>query len=196
MSVLAIADTGKLYTADKMSSSMIQCIIQDHYGYIWIGTDYGLNKYDGYHFTTYFTDSEDYTSIVNNEICTFLVDSHHRLWIGCSKGLVRYDYDKNCFKRYHFPNGWRPRVENIIEDSQGNILLGTAGYGLYSIRSGEDKPRRENEFKKRGIDDYCRRIFEDAQHNLWRGNHVSVVTRIKTSTPLLVRILNLHAGRW
>ena len=181
MSVLAIADTGKLYTADKMSSSMIQCIIQDHYGYIWIGTDYGLNKFDGYHFTTYFTDSEDTTSIVNNEICTFLVDSHHRLWIGCSKGLVRYDYDKNCFKRYHFPNGWRPRVENIIEDSQGNILLGTAGYGLYSIRSGEDSPRRENEFKKRGIDDYCRRIFEDAQHNLWRGNHVSVVTRIKTS---------------
>ena len=128
ISILAIADTGKFYTSDKMSSGMISCITQDYYGFIWVGTEYGLNKFDGYHFTTYFTDSKDTTSIVTNEITNFFVDRHHRLWIGCSKGLMQYDYEHNCFKRYHFPNPQEPRVENIIEDADGNLLVGTAGY--------------------------------------------------------------------
>ena len=46
------ADTGKLYTSGKLSSSLIECICQDKYGYLWIGTEYGLNKFDGYRFST------------------------------------------------------------------------------------------------------------------------------------------------
>jgi DNA-binding response OmpR family regulator/ligand-binding sensor domain-containing protein len=197
ISILAIADTGKFYTSDKMSSGTISCITQDYYGFIWVGTEYGLNKFDGYHFTTYFTDSKDTTSIVNNEITNFFVDRHHRLWIGCSKGLMQYDYEHNCFKRYHFPNPQEPRVENIIEDADGNLLVGTAGYGLFSIHAGEDHlTKEEKEFRKHNIDEYCRRIFEDEQHNLWRGNHVSIVTRYKTNGlhPTSVKYFNLPRG--
>ena len=58
------ADTGKLYTSGKLSSSLIECICQDKYGYLWIGTEYGLNKFDGYRFSTYIYEKDDTTSIV------------------------------------------------------------------------------------------------------------------------------------
>ena len=159
--------------------------------------EYGLNKFDGYHFTTYFTDSKDTTSIVTNEITNFFVDRHHRLWIGCSKGLMQYDYEHNCFKRYHFPNPKSRVWENIIEDADGNLLVGTAGYGLFSIHAGEDHlTKEEKDSRKHNIDEYCRRIFEDEQHNLWRGNHVSIVTRHKTNGlhPTSVKYFNLPRG--
>ncbi|MGM9779294.1 MAG: two-component regulator propeller domain-containing protein, partial [Prevotella sp.] len=51
--VSAMADTGKLYTSDKLSSSLLTSVCQDKYGYIWVGSEYGLNKFDGYNFTLY-----------------------------------------------------------------------------------------------------------------------------------------------
>lgn len=74
VSLLAIADSGShLYTSERLTSSMIKCVTQDKYGYIWIGTEYGLNKFDGYRFTHYLTDSKDTTSIASNDITDFLL---------------------------------------------------------------------------------------------------------------------------
>ena len=42
------ADVRRLFTGDRLSSSLIDCVVQDKYGYLWIGTEYGLNKFDGY----------------------------------------------------------------------------------------------------------------------------------------------------
>lgn len=81
----ARADSGRLYTADKLSSSMIDYIIQDHYGFIWVGTQYGLNKFDGYRFTNFFCDKNDSTTIQDNDISRLLVDRHHQLWIGSAR---------------------------------------------------------------------------------------------------------------
>ena len=50
VTVAAVADTGRLITPDRMSSSLITCICQDARGFIWVGTEYGLNKFDGYRF--------------------------------------------------------------------------------------------------------------------------------------------------
>jgi signal transduction histidine kinase/DNA-binding response OmpR family regulator/ligand-binding sensor domain-containing protein len=181
LSLLALADTGKLYTSDNMSSSMTNCIVQDSYGYIWVGSEYGLNKFDGYHFTTYFADTKDSTSIIDNEVSCFLVDSKKRLWIGFSKGLEQYDYGKDCFRKYPFPNHIFPRVEDVMEDADGNILMGTAGYGLYCIKAGEDKITKLDEYKKSNTDEYYRKLFEDEQHHLWRSNHLNKITRIKVN---------------
>lgn len=47
------ADDGILYTSDKLTSNMINCMVQDHRGFIWVGTQNGLNRFDGYRFTPY-----------------------------------------------------------------------------------------------------------------------------------------------
>ena len=136
--LLAYAGGGHLFTSGKLSSSLINCVVQDRYGYIWVGTEYGLNKFDGYHFTTYLHDNDDSTSITDNTITDFLVDRQGRLWIGSAKGLMRYDYENNDFVRYQAPGGRRMRIYSLIESRNGDVLAGSAGFGLYSVKNGTD----------------------------------------------------------
>ena len=89
--MVAWADTGKLYTSDKLSSSLLTSVCQDNYGYIWIGSEYGLNKFDGYNFTSYHTSLGDTTSIINNKVSSLYASSPRSLWVGLSKGLCRSD---------------------------------------------------------------------------------------------------------
>ena len=136
LSLMMWADSGELFTSGKLSSSLINCIVQDKYGYIWVGTDYGLNRFDGYRFTNYLHDEKDTTSITDNIISGFLVDKKGNLWIGSAKGLMRYNYNTNNFTRLKFPDGRKPRIYSMVESHRGDILLGTAGFGLYSVKKG------------------------------------------------------------
>ena len=129
----AWGDSGQLYTSSMLPSSLINCITQDKYGFIWVGTDYGLSRFDGYHFVNYLHHDNDSTSISDNIISSFLIDKQGRLWVGSAKGLMQYDYSNDSFRRYALPDGRNPRIYSIIEGREGNILVGSAGYGLYSI---------------------------------------------------------------
>lgn len=173
----SMADEGLLYTADKMSSSTVSCVIQDSYGYVWAGTDYGLNRFDGYQFGKYFTNTDDTTSIVSNEITKFLVDSHQQLWIGCRRGLVRYLHESDSFQRYHFPEGESPRVMSLLEDASGNIIIGTSGYGLYILLAGTDRIVRPEGFSQQYVDDFIGTIFEDDRRQLWCSGVMSTLRR-------------------
>ena len=62
------AQTQHFYTSDNLSSNQISTICQDQVGYIWIGTEYGLNKYDGYRFANYLYDKDNPASISSNTI--------------------------------------------------------------------------------------------------------------------------------
>ncbi|MCR4852771.1 MAG: response regulator [Prevotella sp.] len=173
------ADVSRLYTSDRLSSSLIDCVVQDKYGYLWIGTEYGLNKFDGYRFTNYFSSVSDSLTIVDNEVVKVYADPEGRLWVGSSKGLARYDYEHNNFVRYRFPENQRPRVNSLLVNSKGDLLIGTAGYGLYFIRKGQNRITKSTSYRKRRLDDFYSRVFEDEQHNLWRSSHESTFTRVK-----------------
>lgn len=198
VSLLAIADSGShLYTSERLASNKTTCIIQDKYGFIWIGTEYGLNKFDGYRFTHYLTDINDSTSIISNDITSFLVDKKGQFWIGSEKGLMKYNYKTNDFKRYHCPDGNTPRIETILEMSNGDILIATAGYGLYKISKGTDKIIKDNSFWKSHNDDYKSRIFEDDMGNIWQNSHLPIITRIilnKEKVPVQFKDFKLNHG--
>ena len=178
LSMLVRAGMSCLYTSEKMTSSLIDCVLQDKYGFIWIGTEYGLNKFDGYRFTPYLHNKDDSTTIVDNEVVRLMSDSEGRLWVGCTYGLAQYDYHNDCFHRYRFPGNLRPRANSLLETSNGDILIGTAGEGLFVIRKGEDRIVRLDDFVKRDVDKFYSRIFEDNQHHLWRSSHLVTLTRI------------------
>ena len=146
LSLMVWADSGELFTSGKLSSSLINCIVQDKYGYIWVGTEYGLSKFDGYRFTNYLHNEEDTTSITDNIISDLLVDKKGNLWIGCAKGLMRYNYETNNFSRLQFPDGRKPRIYSMVESHRGDILLGTAGYGLYSVKNNGIEKTANNRF--------------------------------------------------
>lgn len=180
-SLLVFAGSGHIFTSGKLSSSLINCVTQDHYGYVWVGTEYGLNKFDGYNFTTYLYKSTDPNTITDNTITDFLVDRSGRLWIGSAKGLMRYDYHHDNFVRYPFPDGRRPRVYSLIENRKGDILIGSAGFGLYAVRRGTDKVIHETEYTRRDSGEFFTHIYEDRHGYLWQSSHVSLFTRFVRS---------------
>ncbi|MCB0834847.1 MAG: hypothetical protein KDC45_15365, partial [Bacteroidetes bacterium] len=67
-----------------LSQSTVGCLLQDRYGFVWIGTQDGLNRYDGYRFLIYKSRKGDSASLADNSINALLEDAGGRLWIGTS----------------------------------------------------------------------------------------------------------------
>lgn len=195
ISLSSAAQQGHLYTSDRLSSGLITCICQDRFGFIWVGTEYGLNKFDGYHFYTYNHSRTDSTSICDNEISHLFIDSEGQLWVGCAKGLVRYDYEHDNFRRYHFPDNRQPRISSMLQDKTGRLLVGTAGYGLYSMTPAalhDPSPvtlHYEDRFNRRYDDAFYSRMHLDRQGNLWRSSHRLTLTKftVRNGQPTALR---------
>ena len=77
---------------DGLSDKVIRNIVQDKYRHLWIGTEYGLNRYDGHQFQTFLHDPTDSSSISNNSIFGLAADQSNHIWIGTDHGLNRYTH--------------------------------------------------------------------------------------------------------
>ena len=75
-----------LSVEDGLSHNTVYCIFQDSQGFMWFGTEDGLNKYDGYTFTIYRNDPDDTLSLSNSQIRTIHEDPSGALWIGTGGG--------------------------------------------------------------------------------------------------------------
>jgi len=165
VSVQITAQTGHFYSSDQFSSGLISSLCQDHKGSIWIGTDYGLNKFDGYHFGSYFHDENQSGTLGADVVSTVYCDRSGRVWVGTNRGLDRYDEATESFIHYTFPNGYVPRVSSIMESHDGTLFFGTAGYGLYTL--GGDNQLHTFDFGD--SDEYFSNIFEDSQGRIWKS---------------------------
>ncbi|MBK9600612.1 MAG: hypothetical protein IPO36_02035 [Anaerolineales bacterium] len=86
---------------DGLSQNAGLAIFQDSRGYLWIGTQDGLNRYDGYGFKIYKHDPDDPNSLSHNSILSMGEDKNGSLWIGTwGGGLNRYDPATETFTRY------------------------------------------------------------------------------------------------
>jgi ligand-binding sensor domain-containing protein len=75
-------------TSDQgLSSNSINCILKDHTGFLWIGTNAGLNRFDGNTVFTYFHRLDDSTSLPNDDINCLFEDARQRIWVGTKQGL-------------------------------------------------------------------------------------------------------------
>lgn len=83
---------------DGLSHNAVRCLLRDRAGYLWVGTSYGLNRFDGYHFKTYLPDArQPQRSIVHDIINDLAEDEAGCLWIATRDGLNRYDADTHRF---------------------------------------------------------------------------------------------------
>ena len=173
--LLIVGQTQHFYTSDKLSSNQITNICQDAAGYIWIGTEYGLNKYDGYSFTNYLYDKDNPASISSNIISNLFCDSKGNLWVGTQKGLDLYDEANDQFR--HIPmNGAKevPRVNSMIQEDEGHLLVGTAGYGLFRL---DIVTRNTQQLQGYATVDnnYFSYIFIDEKGHFWKSGHGSSI---------------------
>ncbi len=126
----------RLSQAEGLSNKNVNCIIQDHNGFMWFGTNDGLNRYDGYSFTIFRTSPKDSCSIGSNYITCLYEDNSGLLWIGTrGGGLNVFDSGTEKFARFMHDPGNQNSISNnnvltIYFESKNKIWLGTDGGGL------------------------------------------------------------------
>ncbi|HTY57295.1 MAG TPA: two-component regulator propeller domain-containing protein [Bacteroidota bacterium] len=119
-----------------LSQSQVSCILQDREGFIWLGTQDGLNRFDGYSFKVYRQDPRDSLSISDDYINCLFEDSRGALWVGTyNGGLNRYVPERDGF--VHFVRDTSRsaslsgnNVWSVSEDASGNLWVGVWGGGL------------------------------------------------------------------
>ncbi len=180
LTTFSYANSGRLYTSNDLSSSLIRCIIQDKYGFIWVGTNYGLNRFDGYNFSTYLCNPADITTIQDNEIVKLYPYSKEFLFVATNRGLYKYSYLTNSFQHIVLEKkDEKIRVSSLIEDGKHNLLIGTAGYGAYRLDMTTGKVTRLSRKSANSVDDFFSMLFFDDEGYLWQANHTKVLRKYK-----------------
>ncbi len=122
---------------EGMSKVGVSSIIQDQYGFIWITTEgAGLYKFDGTEYTSYQHKLNDPNTLSSSRVKYAYRDRKNRLWIGTENGLNLYDRNLNQFKRIALnkENPYNDFVLSIQEDAAHNLLIGTNGFGLFTLQ--------------------------------------------------------------
>ena len=125
----------RLNTREGLSNSMVNCIYRDSQGYVWLGTGYGLNRYDGYRIRTYFSYDKDTTTLRNNRVDEIQEAYGGRLWL--KQGMNYTLYDPVTEKVNRTPGRWlasqgiKGGVEHLHLDSKKNYWIKTYEDGFY-----------------------------------------------------------------
>lgn len=115
--------------SDGLSQSAVTTVVQDLTGTLWIGTQDGLNRFDGKTFENYTSDNT--TGLENEYIHAAIVGRNDKLWFGTANGLTSYDVYKEQFHTYQIQGNSALQIESLVEDFQGNIWFGSASGGIY-----------------------------------------------------------------
>ena len=178
-----------------LSQSTVYAVLQDRFGFMWFGTQDGLNKYDGYSFTVFKHDRFDSTSISNNFILSIFEDSKGNLWIATSGGLNRLLPNQTSFIRYISnpaeANSLSDNVINAIaEDKDGVIWIGTQNGGLnkLDVQTGIVKSFRNEYGNPNSISsDAIRDLLIDSQNNLWIGTEADGLNFFDRKTETFIK---------
>lgn len=111
----------------QLSNKNINVTCQDSRGYLWIGTDHGLNRYDGYDIKTYLKIENDSTSLISNNVRSIFEDSRGRLWIlsliSSKYSLQYYNKSTDAFSSISEFSQKDYNIYNIIEDQDSNVWI-------------------------------------------------------------------------
>ena len=160
---------------DGLAESTVKVIFEDHNGFIYFGTENGLDVYDGYEFTNYQMNSFDEASLLGNKISSIHEDSNHMIWVGSELGVSLFDPSKREFSR-PIDTGEEELVDSeiITDDSKGNIWIKLKDNGLvYQYNTASDE-------------------LKDMNHSFSDDEMVTVLHRAPSGTILLGTSFGLY----
>ncbi len=163
----------RLDLRDGLSQASCNCLFQDSVGFIWAGTQDGLNRWDGYGFQVFRRSGTDVASLPDNWVQTIVENPNGVLWLGTRNGLCRYDINTGRFLRVPFPKreddaAGNARILALLADGP-TVWIGTRDKGLYRLDATTNEVVR--------MDGVCRNpghfnvqsIAKDARGNIWIG---------------------------
>lgn len=158
---------------DGLSSNTIYCIYRDSYGFLWLGTEDGLNRFDGRRYNVYRYDANQENSLMANHISALCEDKKGRIWIGTNGGgLSYYDREADRIRSYNLtPDGkWLSTAINAVDtDANGNIWV--ASYGALYILDVNNLQKKMDPTYRRIVETFAGKVtscvFRDRQNNMW-----------------------------
>lgn len=155
---------------DGLSQGTVETIIQDDQGYIWLGTNDGLCRYNGYEFKIYKHDEELENSITNNYIVDIKQDNSGNIWGGTANGLSKIDTKTDLITNYNMNDEEKSlshyNIGDILITKSGDVLVGTSdGLNIYN----EKKDEFYRIFNKDSdlSSQFIRSLAEDENQNIW-----------------------------
>ena len=158
---------------DGLSENYVNCVQEDEKGFIWIATDEGLNKYNGYETEIYRSNPFKTNALSGNRIHDIFKDSDGEVWISTDKSIDKYEYGKNTFKRHLV----RSKPTYVTEEKKGVLWVCTEEDGLFQIDKNNNTTKNHkfspldpqslssNNFTKKQKNP----LAFDSEGNLWIG---------------------------
>lgn len=165
------------YSIGQLSDNRFQAICEDMSGFIWIGTENGLNRYDGYNFRTFLHDDNDSLSLMSNYIRSLYTDEDGTIWIGTNRGVQYLKPSERSFHTVSFPGSRNPYIQHITQLSDGYIWIAAPGDGVYRVDP-------HNPVQVNGVvslNNYApaqgifRMLLEDKEGTIWLGTPSGVL---------------------
>ncbi|PCJ88194.1 MAG: hypothetical protein COA57_03700 [Flavobacteriales bacterium] len=160
-----------------LSQSTVNCILQDAKGFMWFGTQDGLNRFDGYRFKVFYHHSQDTSSLADNYVRALYEDRNGNLWVGTDNGLSKFNPELQTFETfYRSENNLNGLSDNAIraicESDDGTLWFATANGGLNAF----DKKTKafthylhQQEKSNSVAGNQLNCLFKDASGKIWIG---------------------------
>ena len=165
----------KITQKEGLSNTSVFDVYQDRKGFIWLATDDGLNRYDGYEFIVYRTDESDANSISSNRVFDIQEDNQGYLWLATSNGLNRFNPQTGKFFRYyHEPENPNSLPSNFVIkiqlDGEGALWVATRRTGVTYFKYSTNQYTRyrhspNDEFSLSS--DTVSYLHRDSRANIW-----------------------------
>jgi len=165
------------YTVSNgLSDEKIHCVFQDSKGWIWLGTDYGAYRFDGYSFETFSLQDEASQILTNALIRVIYEDSAGVIWIGSDfQGLFQYNRDENTLKQFKNKGFTHNSIWDILEDERHNLWLGTeGGLNYFNPKTSQIEQTFTVANNSKLPGNWIRKLFIDKSNKLWLGTNKGI----------------------
>ncbi|NQZ07739.1 MAG: response regulator [Algicola sp.] len=163
---------------DGLSQIIAQTVYQDKLGFIWVGTEDGLNRFDGYQFKHYKHDPQNPQTLSANNIGRIIEDATGSMWVQTPAGLDRYHPKTDSFERLdrshpEFLSVFNHNIRQLLTDSSGLIWAATTqGLIRFNPTNNALKKYQHQALDPNSLgDDWLWTLFEDNNNTLWIGSY-------------------------
>lgn len=181
LNISAINDIriGRMFSCEELGSAEFTSFCSDVAGFMWIGTDNGLFRFDGNHYYPYRHNESDTSSISDNRILGILMDRGNRIWVATANGLNLYEAETNSFQRIPVKDfGENGYIISMTANDSSGVTFVVSGVGIFNIVERPDGKLSADEIYSSEELDHVNSILRHSNGRLYAGTALGDVYRI------------------